>query len=404
MTLLSRLRRRIRGDALLRPAAETEKIARIARLTRAHPVAMLKDRITLDASLRWFHVLAAIWVLATLLLGLTAPQRYRMLLQEDRVVEWATVWLFLCAGVVALGAAVKGRRVFDALVALFCLFVAGEEFSWGQRLFGYFPPEFFLRRNEQQELSVHNLPQSVQPGLILMLALAGHGLVIPLLARWRRASRGFERAGVTAPPGPLVFWYAVAIFLLWWYPLVLTGEWVELLAGAIFLMWSAPAPSLCGPLLASAAVVGVAMTALSGTIDRERDVTRQACVVAEVAALVEDLASGQAGTRDLWHMRRVHKRVFSSISDGFIDAEGLRQFNGVQCGLPAGNADLRRRYGLDPWGSPYWIEVERNAPSWRVTAYSFGPNRRRDVTTRDAPINETDDVSSTKMTKLPIRE
>lgn len=364
----------------------------------------MNHRITLRAPFGWFHVLGAIWVLSMLWLGAGAPQRYRMLLQEDRVVEWATVWLFLCAGVLALRAAVKSGRVFDALVALFCLFVAGEEFSWGQRLFGYFPPEFFLRHNEQQELSVHNLPQSVQPGLILMLALAGHGLVIPLISRLRGASPWLERAGVTVPPGALVFWYAVAIVLLWWYPFALTGEWVELLAAAIFLIWSAPAASLSGPLLASAGVFGAAMMALSGTLDRERDVTRHACAVAEVAGLVEDIATGQGGTRDLWRMRRVHKRVFSSISDGFIEAEELRHFNGVQCGSAAGNTDLRRRYGLDPWGSPYWIEVERDAPDWRVTVYSFGPNRRRDVALSDGPMNDIDDVSSARTTKRSTRE
>lgn len=350
------------------------------------------------------HVVAVSWVAVMLWLGLTAPQRYRALLQEDHVIEWGTVWLFFCAGIVALRAAAKGRRLFDALVALFCLFVAGEEFSWGQRLFGYFPPEFFLRHNEQQELSVHNLPQSVQPGSILMLALAGHGLVIPLVSRLRGASRWLERAGVTAPPGALVFWYVVAIVLMWWYPFPLTGEWVELMAGAIFLMWAAPAPSRSGPLMASAAVFGLAMTAISGTLDRERDATRRACAVAEVTGLVEDIASGDAGTRDLWRMRRVHKRLFSSIDDGFIHAEGLRGFKGVQCGPGAGTIDLRRRYGLDPWGSPYWLEVERDSPAWRVTVYSFGPNRRRDVATVDAPVNDIDDLSSTRMTKMPIRQ
>lgn len=350
------------------------------------------------------HAAAISWIAAMLWLAVSAPSRYRALLQEDQVIEWATVWLFFCAGVLALRAAAKGRRLFDALVALFCLFVAGEEFSWGQRLFGYFPPEFFLRYNEQQELSVHNLPQSVPPGSILMLALAGHGLVIPLVSRLRASSRWLERAGVTAPPGALAFWYAAAIVLMWWYPFALTGEWVELLAGAIFLIWAAPAPVLSGPLMASAAAFGLAMTALSGTLDRERDVTRRACAVAEVTGLAEDIASGQAGTRDLWRMRRVHKRLFSSINDGFIRAEELRAFNAVECRPGTRTTDLRRRYGLDPWGLPYWLEVERDAPAGRVTVYSFGPNRRRNVATADAPVNDSDDLSSTRMTKTSIRE
>lgn len=350
-----------------------------------------------------FHVFAGAWVAAMLWLGSAAPGRYRALLQEDRAVEWGTVWLFLCAGVVGLQAAVTRRRVFDGLVALFCLFVAGEEFSWGQRLFGYFPPEYFLRHNEQQELSVHNLPQSVQPGSILILALAGHGLLIPLLARWRLASRWVDRAGATPPAGALVLWYGAAIVLMWWYPFTLTGEWVELLAGAIFLMWAAPRPSLGVPLIASAAVFGLAMTALSSRLDRGRDSERLACAAAETGALAGDIAAGQAGTPALWRMRRVHKRLFSSIGDGFLVPEALQQFRAAECAPGVERqTEMRRRYGLDPWGSPYWLEVERDAQASRVTVYSFGPNRRRDIAS--ATPDDGDDVSSTRMRQLPVRE
>ncbi len=83
-----------------------------------------------------------------LVMGSVAPDRYRALLQEDRIVEWTTVWLFLAAAFVGLRGALTHRRVFDGLVALFCLFVAGEEISWGQRLPGIlltrvFPGEQF---------------------------------------------------------------------------------------------------------------------------------------------------------------------------------------------------------------------------------------------------------------------
>jgi len=95
-----------------------------------------------------------------LLLGRFAPDRYYMLMQEDRLVEWGTVWLFLAAGLIGLRHSIRNRRIFDGLVALFCLFIAGEEFSWGQRLFGFYSPEYFLANNFQQEVNVHNLPGS----------------------------------------------------------------------------------------------------------------------------------------------------------------------------------------------------------------------------------------------------
>lgn len=49
-----------------------------------------------------FHLLAAGWILAMAGLAIDDPDWYRTLMQEDRVVEWATVWLFLAAGVVGL--------------------------------------------------------------------------------------------------------------------------------------------------------------------------------------------------------------------------------------------------------------------------------------------------------------
>jgi len=72
-----------------------------------------------------------------LLIGYFAPDHYQMLMQEDRPVEWTTVWLFLAAGVIGLRNSIRHRRIFDGLVALFCLFIAGEEISWGQRLLGF---------------------------------------------------------------------------------------------------------------------------------------------------------------------------------------------------------------------------------------------------------------------------
>jgi len=158
------------------------------------------------------HACAALWLTGITAFGLLAPGRYENVMQEDRAVEWATVWLFLMAGVVGLFKSISQRRLFDGLVALFCLFVAGEEFSWGQRLFGYYPPEFFLANNFQQEANLHNLPQSfVQPKWILMLALCGYGILLPLLERAGPTRPYLARVGATAPPVALLPWFAIAI-------------------------------------------------------------------------------------------------------------------------------------------------------------------------------------------------
>ena len=76
------------------------------------------------------------------------------------------------------------------LLALFCLGVAGEEISWGQRLFGFKPPDVFLERNYQQELNLHNVLMKdtglgfalASKHLVMAIAL-GYGLLWPLLVR-----------------------------------------------------------------------------------------------------------------------------------------------------------------------------------------------------------------------------
>jgi hypothetical protein len=341
------------------------------------------------------HVCAGIWLVGIAALGVLAPARYEMLLQEDRPVEWATVWLFLMAGIVGLVRSISHRRVFDGLVALFCLFVAGEEFSWGQRLFGYYPAEFFLANNFQQEANLHNLPQAVvQPKWILMLALAGYGIVLPLVERWSVMRPHLARVGATSPPLPLLPWFAVAIVLLWWYPLTFTGEWVEAFAGGLFLASSGVSAPVSQIMLVSAVGLAFVMTGVSGQIERARDTQRNICAEEEVASLAGDITSGSAGTSDLWRMRRVHKRVWTAIQEGYLQADGLKTLADSRCDR---SADLRHKYGIDPWGSPYWLEMERTrAKGEQVTVYSFGPNRRRDTPDSAAAESEVDDVRVTR--------
>ena len=107
--------------------------------------------------------------------------------QEDEFLEWGTFWAFFSAAAVFVYAAVlqrrkEGRRPWFFLVlALFCLFAAGEEISWGQRLFGYRPPSYFLEHNFQQELNIHNIVATALRKTVLSGVVLGYGIVLPLL-------------------------------------------------------------------------------------------------------------------------------------------------------------------------------------------------------------------------------
>ena len=83
---------------------------------------------------------------------------------EDGVVEWLTVFGLALGVGVCVFRVIKlyahRARLFTlatALLALMLFFVAGEEISWGQRIFGVDTPEWFKVYNLQQETNIHNL-------------------------------------------------------------------------------------------------------------------------------------------------------------------------------------------------------------------------------------------------------
>src|SRR5262245_11646687 len=132
--------------------------------------------------------------------------------QEDGVVEWATFlayafaagWLLLVVRKQSPSWWFKGATF---LLAAFCLVVAGEEISWGQRLFGFKPPDVFLERNFQQELNLHNvlmdergLGFALESKHLVIAIVLGFACVWPWLVRRRR----LEVFAPLAPPLALV--------------------------------------------------------------------------------------------------------------------------------------------------------------------------------------------------------
>lgn len=114
--------------------------------------------------------------------------------REDGPVEWATVLALLALAVLV------GRHLLTApkdkfpwwlkaagyALVVLALFAAGEEISWGQRLFGFSTGETMQRINLQQETNLHNLiPGALFNGLIVFTLGIGF-VLIPTI--WRRRS------------------------------------------------------------------------------------------------------------------------------------------------------------------------------------------------------------------------
>lgn len=117
----------------------------------------------------WVEILVSsallIFIAYGLYLGFVLGQdRFLGYVQEDGSIENLTaLFLFLCS-IVCLFRVFEYRKMkkslwvftYAALVVLF-FFAAGEEISWGQRIFGIESNEFFLEHNKQAETNLHNM-------------------------------------------------------------------------------------------------------------------------------------------------------------------------------------------------------------------------------------------------------
>jgi hypothetical protein len=101
------------------------------------------------------------FVLAVQLLD---ADRHSILFSENGFVELGTAACFLLAAGLALQLAFAHRelmphryRLLFVLFAMTACFVALEEMSYGQHIFGWRGPEFFAQYSSKHELNLHNL-------------------------------------------------------------------------------------------------------------------------------------------------------------------------------------------------------------------------------------------------------
>ena len=96
---------------------------------------------------------------------------YEVLTKEDSLFEDGTAFLFLVTALLLLAIAARGRGVSEGVAgrwlyivgALAFVFAAGEEISWGQRMFGFETPDYLRDVNFQNEFNVHNIEWAIAP-------------------------------------------------------------------------------------------------------------------------------------------------------------------------------------------------------------------------------------------------
>ena len=157
------------------------------------------------------------------LLFYTNSAQFEWFIQEDGVAEWLTVAGLLLGSIVCfyrVGRLMKTRSKWFLFVTfglgLFLFFAAGEEISWGQRIFGISTPEYFQQHNAQQETNLHNLVvdgvklNKLIFSVILVSLLSIFLLIVPIVHQKNEPIRKFlDRSAIPVPQ-----WYQVIGFVV----------------------------------------------------------------------------------------------------------------------------------------------------------------------------------------------
>lgn len=115
-----------------------------------------------------------------------SPSQLAIINREDGVIESVSAFLFLACAIVSLLLAFRfthhrARAVMHSLMALGFFILAGEEVSWGQRIFGWETINAVNELNVQRETNIHNMGGYIADHLFIM-AVFLYGAVFPALA------------------------------------------------------------------------------------------------------------------------------------------------------------------------------------------------------------------------------
>lgn len=147
---------------------------------------------------------------------------------EDGFTEWMTVLALLVGMAVCFRRVwvLRGQRPFSfllmtTLLGLFFMFGAGEEVSWGQRLFDVESGEFFQENNAQGEINLHNLVVNdvkinklvFGKGLAIMLFLY-LAVLIPLYRRKPAVQQFMDRLAIPIATNYQIVAYVLVLLLV----------------------------------------------------------------------------------------------------------------------------------------------------------------------------------------------
>ena len=149
-------------------------------------------------------------------------------IDEDGIAEWVTVIALVGGAVISITRFFQLRNqkkklflTFLLITALVLLFGAGEELSWGQRLFNIQSSDFFKEHNTQKEINIHNLVfaglklNKLIFSLLLTVCICLFLFVLPILYRKSEKIKHFvELFTVPVPRNYQIVSYILLIIVI----------------------------------------------------------------------------------------------------------------------------------------------------------------------------------------------
>jgi hypothetical protein len=137
---------------------------------------------------------------------------FGVLANEDGIAEWGQ-WFFL-VGLVVIYARLaialwqqkqRPLALLYALAMVAVIFTAGEEISWGQRIFGWMTPGALEDINNQGETNIHNIGSILKIFNLVIMIVAFVAALLPIVrwTSWRARARSIAGYALI-PPAALI--------------------------------------------------------------------------------------------------------------------------------------------------------------------------------------------------------
>jgi hypothetical protein len=190
---------------------------------------------SLKLTILFFPVVFVVCVV--LLKKITPWWYYKLLVHEDSIGEWLTFIFYFFAFMVSFSISItyfKRKHTLYGLMYMFLtlglFFIAGEEISWGQRIFNEHTPAFFMKYNYQKEMNIHNLKGF--PLHLLYIIVGFYGAFSRLIIPKKVKTKYRSIVNLFFPDYYLFFYFFVVGILYFYYNYLSTiavslfGDWV----------------------------------------------------------------------------------------------------------------------------------------------------------------------------------